>query len=186
MQLRHLRTRVRSRPYALKLHVHVHVHVHFYVHVTRLCSLSRSGGMLAIQELEVYGNLVPSPAFPSSPPPGLPSPIEDCSRPDWWCGHPTAEASNLDCDGDGQLDWTCVDGDGARWALLSSKGCSTDQDFGGNAPLDACPQGFSQPPPSLSPEGTFIPHKQVHVYGFLEQKRVLSLCLLYTSDAADE
>ena len=69
----------------------------------------------------------------------------DCARPDGWCtGDETAMATNVDCDGDGKLDWTCAAFGGQRWALLSSRGCDPSYDFGGYAPVDICPVAFGE------------------------------------------
>jgi hypothetical protein len=66
-----------------------------------------------------------------------------CYRPSWWCSHDTAVLENLDCDGDGMLDFTCKDNWGNRWALLSSLGCDTNRDFSGSAPRSVCPLSFT-------------------------------------------
>ncbi|GIL83516.1 hypothetical protein Vretifemale_12302, partial [Volvox reticuliferus] len=65
-----------------------------------------------------------------------------CFRPAGWCVQKGSVARNVDCDGDGALDWACSDSNGGRWAILSKNGCA--EDWIGGRPLSICPKGFGK------------------------------------------
>ncbi len=62
-----------------------------------------------------------------------------CRPADGWCTHPGAVKQQLDCEGDGLLDWTCKDVDGNRGLLSSKLGCAS---IWPSAPVSSCPAAF--------------------------------------------
>ncbi|KAG2428041.1 hypothetical protein HXX76_012025 [Chlamydomonas incerta] len=64
----------------------------------------------------------PSPPAPSPAPPSPPAPPPPCTPPAGWCGNGNylvADSRRFDCDGDGALDYVCVDAVGNRGVILS-------------------------------------------------------------------
>jgi hypothetical protein len=65
--------------------------------------------------------------------------------PDYWCSEPNDMLTHLDCDGDGVLDWACVNNaTGARMVTLTTRNCSLDWQLTGSERADAsmCPALF--------------------------------------------
>ena len=69
-----------------------------------------------------------------------------CQLVDDWCAGEGDRRSQADCDGDGGLDWVCINpGSGARAASTTSRNCNTDWDMTGWPSADAtfCPRVFT-------------------------------------------
>ena len=68
-----------------------------------------------------------------------------CVVPGYWCDESNDMLTHLDCDGDGVLDWACVNNaTGARMVTLTTRNCSLDWQLTGTPRADAsmCPPLF--------------------------------------------
>ncbi|KXZ45139.1 hypothetical protein GPECTOR_58g588 [Gonium pectorale] len=84
-------------------------------------------------------------AWPLQPISSCPAAFNGCLRPINWCVGEGDVAKNLDCDGDGRMDWTCANDNGARGAILSRQGCAA---VWPSAPINSCPAVFGCEKPS--------------------------------------
>ena len=80
----------------------------------------------------------------------------DCPAVDGWCNHLGSVKQQLDCDGDGLLDWTCKDVDGRRGIMSSKMSCAA---MWPDAPVTACPAAFTG-----AAHGKYHPQRTYHTH----------------------